>query len=222
MRFDFMICDLDGTLLDTAASITTCLNRQLERFQLPLTTVEETKARLGNGSRALVEETLAASGAASWSKAEKTQFLHDYDADYLAHPIAETTPYSGIASLLDEARQAGMDVAVFSNKPDAIVQRVIHHFFGDLKARGQREDTPKKPNPEGLWALMAEAGVDPKRVLYVGDTEVDAQTGENAGVTTWLVTYGFRTPKALEAVPAERKCASVSAWQKALRQTFDE
>lgn len=222
MRFDLMICDLDGTLLDTATSITVCLNRELQKAQLPQITVDETKAFLGNGSKVLVEKTLALVGAGDWPEEAKAQFLSDYDADYLSHPIAYTKPYEGISELLAEAKRAGLEVAVFSNKPDAIAKRVIQHFFGDLQVRGQRPDTPKKPDPTGLNALIEEAGVPRERVLYVGDTEVDAQTGENAGVETWLVTYGFRSAEELKDVRAQQRVARVTDWAAALRKAERE
>ena len=193
-----ILFDLDGTLLYTLPSITAALNRTLERYGLSAISLERVRELVGNSSRYLVEHTLDETGGAAWTAEKRTEFLH---------------PYEGIADLLQALKAAGKTLWVYSNKPDAIAKEVVKHFFGDALdvVRGFREDTPRKPDPTGVFCMMEEAGVKKEDMYYVGDSEVDWKLGKAAGLETIMVSYGFRTREELLRTTDADPVASVEA-----------
>lgn len=131
---------------------------------------------------------------------EAERIVEEYNAAYLADPVDRTTVYPGVLDVLATLRDAGVEIGIFSNKPDSIVQRVVAGLFDTSLfsyIRGQRDDTPRKPDPTGLVEIMKQAGVDKEAVLYLGDTDVDMAVGKGADVKTIAVTWGFRSAEEL-------------------------
>ncbi|MBR1628659.1 MAG: HAD-IA family hydrolase, partial [Lachnospiraceae bacterium] len=132
---------------------------------------------------------------------------------YRAHGLGATKPYEGVDEMLDTLRQRGMSIAILSNKEEVAVKNLCAHFFAgryDL-ALGNTPSRPRKPDPAILVAAFEQFQAVPSEVLYVGDSETDAKTAENAGIDYILVTWGFRDrelletfhPKALIDTPGE-------------------
>ena len=115
----------------------------------------------------------------------------------------KTLPYPGIPEMLKKITAAGVTPALASNKYQAGAEKLISHYFGDihfLKILGQREGQPIKPDPAIVHQIMAEMpGIQLDEVIYIGDSDVDMQTGANAVVRTVGVTWGFRSRAELEA-----------------------
>lgn len=122
---------------------------------------------------------------------------------YNGHICDRTRPYDGIVELLHEIKAGGIRAAVASNKFQEGTEFLVKHFFGfmDFAAiLGQREGFPIKPSPMIVEEAMKAAGISEKpEVLYAGDSDVDMETGKNAGVDTIGVTWGFRTREELSA-----------------------
>ena len=117
-----------------------------------------------------------------------------------------TSPYPGIPALLDALKAEGIQCAVFSNKADALCGGIIAHYFGTSRfdaVRGNRPGVPTKPDPTGLYALMAELGADPTTTLFVGDSDVDILTGHNAQLPAMGALWGFRGRAELTAAGAD-------------------
>lgn len=117
-----------------------------------------------------------------------------------------TRPYPGIVELLDSLRAQGIAVAVASNKYQAAVSRLIHHFFPmvDWAAiEGQKEDVPTKPDPSIVFEILGNVPTPKGDVLYVGDSAVDMETARRACVESVGVTWGFRPVKELTDAHAE-------------------
>ena len=103
-------------------------------------------------------------------------------------------------------KEQGMKLGVLSNKPHRQTVKVVREIFGEGMfdcVQGQQEGIARKPDPEGVYRLMDALKVSKEECLYVGDSEVDIQTGKNAGVRTIGVAWGFRTREILEAAGAE-------------------
>ena len=217
-----ILFDLDGTLLYTLPSITAAMNRTLQRFGLREISLERVRELVGNSSRYLVEHATQESGASGWTYEQTEHFLDAYNADYLAHPIEGTSPYPGSEALLDALKKQGKQIWVYSNKPDAIVHEVVKHFFGDRFdcLRGYREDTPRKPDPAGVYAMLKESGKQVTDVLYVGDSEVDWKMAQAAGLDMLLLSYGFRTEEELrQTTTATSFIATPEALERALLES---
>lgn len=122
---------------------------------------------------------------------------------YDAHKCDFTRPYDGIPGMLKTITAAGVRLAVASNKYQDGAEKLVHHFFGEydfVRILGQREGQPIKPDPAIVDQVLAEVpSVTKSETVYVGDSNVDMQTGLNAGVRTVGVSWGFRTREELAA-----------------------
>ncbi|MBQ2895495.1 MAG: HAD-IA family hydrolase [Oscillospiraceae bacterium] len=198
MRFDTVIFDLDGTLLYTLEGLHRSINFALRGHGLPELTMAETRRFVGNGSRKLVER--AVKGAET-----DTEAVHQtYCAHYSAHAHEGTRPYEGIPAMLAALRAAGIKTGVVSNKPDGDAVPLIRQYFGDLIAVtiGKKPEYDPKPDPRAVWEAMDKLGADRGRTLYVGDSDVDFFTAQNAGIPAVLVSWGYRDMDELEGCGA--------------------
>lgn len=183
--------DLDGTLLDTLEDLTSSVNAALGSFSLPLRTKEEVRGFIGNGVAKLMERAV---GIAAYPKQEEA--LAAFKAHYAQHCKDQTKPYDGIMETLKTLADRGVKTAVVSNKADFAVKILAQEYFGGLllETVGENEAAGirKKPAPDSLLWVMERLGARKERTLYVGDSEVDIQTAQAAGVDCLSVTWGFK------------------------------
>ena len=198
MKYQAILFDMDGTLLDTLTDMQAAVNYILEKYGYPTRTLEEVRRFVGNGAGPLIHRALP-QGVDPDREAE---ILADYRAYYQAHNCVETRPYDGIGPLLERLRQEGVRTAVVSNKPDATTKTLAARFFPGLPAFGQRDDVPPKPSPDLVFRALDTLGVAAADAVYVGDSEVDVATARNAGLDMIGVAWGFRGRAALEAAGA--------------------
>lgn len=198
------IFDLDGTLTDTLASLTYSVNETLKEMGLSPITAEQCRSFVGNGARVLIEKALAAVGLPD--KSRLLEGMEIYGRIFDANCTYLVTPYEGVRDMLVKMKEQGMKLGVLSNKPHRQTVKVVREIFGEGMfdcIQGQQEGIARKPDPEGVYRLMDALKVSKEECLYVGDSEVDIQTGKNAGVRTIGVAWGFRTREILEAAGAE-------------------
>ena len=199
MKYQAILFDMDGTLLDTLTDMQAAVNHILEKYGCPTRTLEEVRRFVGNGAGPLIHRALP-QGVDPDREAE---ILADYRAFYQAHNCVETRPYDGIGPLLERLRREGVRTAVVSNKPDQTTRTLAARFFPELDgAMGQREGIAPKPAPDMVRAALARLHAAPEETLYVGDSEVDVDTARNAGLDMIGVAWGFRGRAALEAAGA--------------------
>ena len=199
MKYQAILFDMDGTLLDTLTDMQAAVNHILEKYGCPTRTLEEVRRFVGNGAGPLIHRALP-QGVDPDREAE---ILADYRAYYQAHNCVETRPYDGIGPLLERLRREGVRTAVVSNKPDQTTRTLAARFFPELDgAMGQREGIAPKPAPDMVRAALARLHAAPEETLYVGDSEVDVDTARNAGLDMIGVAWGFRGRAALEAAGA--------------------
>ena len=193
------IFDLDGTLTNTLESMTYSVNLTLEEMGLSKITKDQCRLFVGNGARVLIEKSLKAAGDTDASRIEEGMEIYGriFDRNCTYH----VTPYEGIPEMLKALKDKGIQLAVLSNKPDRLTVKVVKAIFGEELfdyAQGQKEGIRRKPEPDGVWYLMEQMHVSKEECLYIGDSEVDAATGRNAGLKTIGVLWGFRDRKTLE------------------------
>ena len=193
------IFDLDGTLTNTLESMTYSVNLTLEEMGLSKITKDQCRLFVGNGARVLIEKSLKAAGDTDASRIEEGMEIYGriFDRNCTYH----VTPYKGIPEMLKALKDKGIHLAVLSNKPDRQTVKVVKAIFGEELfdyAQGQKEGIRRKPEPDGVWYLMEQMHVSKEECLYIGDSEVDAATGRNAGLKTIGVLWGFRDRKTLE------------------------
>ena len=194
MRYQVVLFDLDGTLLDTLDDLHVAVNFVLEKYRLPIRTRDEVRAFIGNGIVKLMERSV---GAGMRSMVNLDDVVTDFKTYYGAHCQEKTKPYDGVMELLANLKKAGVKVGVVSNKAHFATAQLCEYYFGDLVdvAIGENEagGVRKKPAPDSVFAAIeAVGGVDPSWVVYVGDSEVDIQTAMNAGVDCISVCWGMK------------------------------
>lgn len=186
-----VIFDLDGTLLNTIDDLAGAANWVCERHGWPTYTVEEYKQFVGNGMAVLAQRFVPA----DWrTPVGIAQVLGEFMPYYDAHKEDKTAPYPGLPELLSELKGAGVKVAVLSNKAHSLVPDILEHYFPGVfsYAQGALEGQPTKPDPTLLHKLMGEMGATKDNTLFVGDSNVDARTAKNGGLTCCGVLWGFR------------------------------
>ena len=202
-----ILFDLDGTLLNTIDDLADAGNWVCAQHGWPTFSVEQFKHMVGNGIPKLVERF---SPAEARTPEHLTATLAEFTARYDAHKEDKTAPYPGIPELVDALNAAGIQTAVFSNKADPLCGKFIEHYFGAGKfalVRGSRPNVPTKPDPTGVYALMADLGAKPETTLFVGDSDVDILTGHNAGLPAVGALWGFRGEAELSAAGADALAA---------------
>lgn len=202
MRYEAVLFDMDGTVLDTLDDLHDAVNHSLRHFSLPEVDKRQVRAALGNGAAHLVKSCLPESADRELFR----QVLDDYKPYYAAHCRIKTGPYTGIVPLMERLRAQGVKLAIISNKPDGAVKELAEVFFPGLLtvAVGESEAVPRKPDPASVLKAIRLMGADPARCVYVGDSEVDIQTAGNANLDCVAVTWGFRDEEQLIAAGAQR------------------
>ena len=209
MKYDLIIFDLDGTLLDTLDDLAAAANHALSAFGFPARTRDEVRRFVGNGVAKLIERAVPEGTPDDVC----ARVLAEFRSFYSGHLDVHTRPYEGITELLEALRAAGIRIAVNSNKPDAASKALIERHFGKLvdRVQGETAGVPKKPAPDGAQAVMAALDATPARTLYVGDGDADLMTAENAGLDCAWVSWGFRTARELAGLKIPRAFDSAQA-----------
>ncbi len=208
MKYEGVLFDLDGTVLDTVDDIAAALNRVLKNHGFPTISRQQAEAYLGNGTRRLVELALPEDCPESTKETVIAEYRDLYEAD--CHEL--TRPYEGMVELMKALKSAGVKTAIVSNKPDSMVQileRVYYPGVPDL-VMGERAGLARKPAPDMMDAALKELGLGRKQCIYVGDTEVDILTAKNSGLGCISVPWGFRSRRQLEEAGANPIADDVS------------
>lgn len=190
MKYDTAIFDLDGTLLDTLQDLADSVNYALAACALPLRTLDEIRAFVGNG----VAKLIARAVPAGTPDAVCAKCLEFFRAHYVLNMENKTAPYPGVKPLLEKLTQEGWKLAIVSNKFDGAVKGLAQTYFPDLisVAIGESTGVAKKPAPDTVHKALKELGSDVSCAIYVGDSDVDLETAENALLPCVGVTWGFR------------------------------
>lgn len=192
MKYNAVIFDLDGTLLDTIDDLADSVNAVLERLSLPVHDTESYKYFVGTGLMNLVRKALPE----EFRTEDKIREYTDAAAkEYELRWDKKTRPYEGIIDMLNALYGMGVKMSVLSNKPHEFTLKVVAKFlpvncfeyiFGD------RKGVPKKPDPAGALEISRLLDIPSERFLYVGDSGTDMITAVSAGMYPVGVKWGFR------------------------------
>lgn len=200
-KYNTIIFDMDGTLLNTIGDIADSVNYILKKYGYPLRTFEEILSFVGNGSERLMELSLPEGRNTS----NFNKYLEEYKIYYLENNNNKTSPYEGIMELLKELFEKNYKLAIVSNKNDENIKSLNKIYFGDyIKiAIGQSKDVKRKPAPDMVFNALDELNSDIENAVYVGDSEVDILTAKNANMNCVSVCWGFRDKQFLKEQGAE-------------------
>ena len=202
-RFDAVIFDLDGTLVDTLADIAAAMNAVLVARGFPEHPVEDYPKFVGDGALVLAQRTLPPGACDDEALARECAL--DYARQYARLGHTQGRAYDGIPELLHDLRRLGLDLAVLSNKPHLLTESCVAAFFPAGLFRiihGQRPEVPRKPDPAGVREILRLLESSPERCLYVGDTVTDMETAAAAGLVSVGVAWGFQAIDDLRAAGA--------------------
>lgn len=204
MRFDCLLFDLDGTLVDSSEDLATSVNLTLAEAGLATLARGRVVGFVGEGVVKLLERSLAASLLRAPSPSEVEVGVNAFKRHYAQHLVERTRPYAGVEEML--SRFSGLPLAVVTNKP-------AEHTNGILEGLGLRrrfravlggDSLPeRKPHPAPLLEAARLCGVPPARCLMVGDSRVDVLAGRAALMKTCGFTGGFRGRRELEEAGAD-------------------
>ncbi len=189
--YEFILFDLDGTLLDTLDDLTASVNYALRQNGKKERSKQEVRSFIGNGIRLLIERAIGDQNSPDFKKV-----FADFKTHYAAHCAEKTKVYDGVLQVLSALKAKGKRMSVLSNKADfATKQLCVQYFDGLIEvAVGERESEGirKKPAPDAVFSVMDGFGANKQNTVYVGDSEVDIETAENAGLDCICVTWGFK------------------------------
>jgi phosphoglycolate phosphatase len=208
--FDLVMFDLDGTLVATAPEICDAVNDCLRHFQLAQVTLAQVSVWIGNGTKELLLQALGT----GWqmgadpvrASAQLSKISLEFSACYLRRCGTNSQLYPHVRDVLTSLRRQGVNTALVTNKEGRYTDRVLSvHQLDSLFDCVVSGDTlaNKKPDPGGIAHCLEKFGTVRKRALFVGDSYIDVATARNAGVTVWVVPYGYNMSKAIaESAPA--------------------
>ncbi|ORA39194.1 HAD family hydrolase [Mycobacterium aquaticum] len=203
--FGVVVLDLDGTLVDSSEDIADAMNHALSAHGIGAVTAEQVAAALGGGPTILVEKCLTAAGLVTFGSDLVASVLNAYSDRYRAHPATHTRVFDTAGAVLPALHARGVLIGVCTNKRTAIAEAVLNAvgLSSVIGAVVGSDTTPTpKPQPGHLIDTVTALGAGDRRVLYVGDTDIDQQTAASAGVTYAQVAWGH------PGVPAEHYLAS--------------
>lgn len=191
-RYEALVFDLDGTLIDSAPDIAASVNKVLEKRGWPQQSVAYVEEFIGFGPRRLLADMLTALGLPA-DDATLDTAVAEYLDNYGQDPAGRTLFYPHVREDLEALHGAGVRLGICTNKPHALSLKVL-----DILGIGQlfevvvgADAAPKcKPHPDHLMAVAERMGLDGEDWAYVGDTKVDQATAEAAGVPFYAVSWG--------------------------------
>lgn len=203
-KYDAVIFDLDGTLMDTLEDLADAVNEIISRNGYPTRTYDQVRRIVGNG----LKQTLTLCLPEGTKEDVIERLLPDFAAYYQENCQIKTKPYDGIEDILRELYARGYRMAIVSNKRDEAVKTLNEEYFqayvkvaiGENESAGIR----KKPAPDTVYQALRELGCKRERAVYVGDSEVDKMTADNAGLPCISVAWGFRDKEDLEKLEPMR------------------
>ena len=198
-----VIFDLDGTLLNTLEDLANASNFALRSCGYNEHPIKDYIRFVGSGRYILMKRILPEEDKNNEEAIEKVLKL--FDEYYGEHMHDTTKPYDGIYELIKELKIKNIKLAVVSNKPDEFAGETVNRYFGnDFEITcGQRPNHAVKPDPKTVYEVMEYLNVTKEECIYVGDSDVDMKTAQNAGVKSIGVAWGFRGEEELKSAGAD-------------------
>lgn len=191
-----IIFDMDGTILNTIDDVVASVNYAMRYFNLPEKTTQEVKDGIGRGAINLIEDVVPK----ETTQEDILKIYEVYQAYYDKHNNDLTAPYDGILDLLSTLKEHNYKLAVVSNKYRYLVEELNHDIFKDYFdiSMGEMDGIPIKPAPDMIHIALKEMNLSKDEVIFIGDSDVDMMTANNAQIKSIGVTWGYRSKEVLK------------------------
>lgn len=209
-----VIFDLDGTLLNTLDDLRDSVNFALMKCGFPERSLDEIRRFVGNGVRKLIERSVPSAASAA-----QTEECFGLFCEHYKHNMEnKTAEYSGVSELLADLYAEGFKLAIVTNKADFAAQALCGKLFGQYVKTviGSVPTRPNKPAPDGVYAALEAMQITREEAVFIGDSEVDVQTAQNAGVDVIGVLWGFRDVEDLQKAGAKTTVSDTQELKKRL------
>ncbi|MFA5495198.1 MAG: HAD-IA family hydrolase [Porticoccaceae bacterium] len=189
-RYQAVLFDLDGTLLDTAPDFVTAINRVLAEQGRMLHDEARVRAAVSHGSAGLIASTFDIEADHPDFEALRQSLLSHYRT-CLAD---RTRPFAGMEQVLEALSREGIPWGIVTNKPEEYTAAIVARLSwpsapGSVVCPDHVSRT--KPDPEPILLACRQLQVDPEQAIYIGDHLRDIEAGRNAGATTVASAYGY-------------------------------
>lgn len=188
-----IIFDLDGTLLYTLEDLTNSVNFALKNCGLKERSIDEIKSFVGNGIIKLIERAIG-------DNQDKFNECHKlFLEDYKINSTKTTHPYKNSLETLLKLKERGIKLAILSNKNDDEVKKLSKYYFKDIFdiSLGKCPEFDKKPDSKSTNFIIEKLNLKKEQTLFIGDSEVDILTAQNAGLKCLSVSWGYKTKEFL-------------------------
>jgi phosphoglycolate phosphatase len=210
-RFELVVFDWDGTLIDSAGAIAACIQAACRDLDLPVPDDRRASHVIGLGLADALSYAVP-----SLAPEDYGRLVERYRIHFLARD-ASLPLFPGTRPMLEGLRARGHALAIATGKSTAGLTRALAHtglatLFDATRCADQCEP---KPAPAMLLEIMAELDADPDRTLMIGDTSHDLQMAAAAGVAAVAVSYGAHEGDALAAfdpLALVHSTAELAAW----------
>ncbi len=197
-KYQAILFDLDGTLADSIMDIADAMNRALSHFGFPIHDYVDYKYFVGEGLKNLTITCLPKENRDDETIEKCFQYLMK---DYQNNFLNKTRLYDGIEDLLNYLSENKIKLAVLSNKADEITRpicdKLLKNWNFDI-IMGATNDFPRKPVPDSAFFIAKKLNLLPENILYLGDTGIDMQTANAAGMFSVGAAWGFRSKEELK------------------------
>ncbi|HCE43855.1 MAG TPA: hypothetical protein DET40_09935 [Lentisphaeria bacterium] len=187
-KHPLLLCDLDGTLIDSREDLATGVNLMRAEYGLAALPVDTVTRYVGDGARKLVERALQGSDVSHDEALEK------FKNHYRDNMFVKTSLYHGVKEGLHLLHGHGWKIALTSNKPSDKCEDILRHFKVDScfdLILGGSHKYPLKPEPESIMIAMKETGAHPDETWIIGDNHTDLEAGRRACIKRCYARYGF-------------------------------
>ena len=210
MKYDLVIFDLDGTLMDTSKSITKTVNSAMEELGKKQYSIDECVKFVGGGVSGLARNILGKEKYTDVTNEEMEKVIRKYYDIYFDYGVE---PYEGIPELLDFLEQNGVKKGIVTNKDHetalfAVDKKLSKWKFDGIFGSNEKE-YPNKPNPYNVDKMAQNLNISKEKILFVGDMLVDVNTAKNAGIDIVYCKWGFGEVKGEDGIDEDVKVSSV-------------
>ena len=210
MKYDLVIFDLDGTLLDTSKSITKTVNSAMEELGKKQYSANECVKFVGGGVSGLARNILGKEKYKGVTNEEMEKVIRKYYDIYFDYGVE---PYEGIPDLLDFLEQNGIKKGIVTNKDHETALSAVDKKLSKWKFDGifgsNEKEYPNKPNPYNVHKMAQNLNISKEKILFVGDMLVDVNTAKNAGIDIVYCKWGFGEVKGEDGIDEDVKVSDV-------------